>query len=289
MDQVTRTYKHVTAVDEVSAELTPGIYGLIGPNGAGKTTLLRMLASVLSPTRGQIRLNGEAIQALDDRYRSLLGYLPQEGGYYSYFTAERFLRYMALLKGMTPGESDPQINKLLDLVSLSEARRTKIGKFSGGMKRRLGIAQALLNDPAILILDEPTAGLDPKERVRFRNLLSDLSGERIVLLSTHIITDIEYIAKEVLILKAGRLVKQGAPDEILQELESKVWTVTVPANRLKELEQQYVVGNVQRKGDKLEARIIAEAKPAELAAAQAPRLEDIYLYYFGEQPENSEG
>ncbi|MBP1995171.1 ABC transporter ATP-binding protein [Paenibacillus eucommiae] len=282
---VTRAYKSKIAIDDVTCELTPGVYGLIGPNGAGKTTLMRMLADVLKPTRGEITVNGESIRVLDERYRDLLGYLPQDCGFYSYFTACRFLQYMSSLKGINKREADKKIDELLQLVNLSEQKHQKISKFSGGMKRRLGIAQALLNDPKILILDEPTAGLDPKERVRFRNLLSDISEDRIVILSTHIISDIEYMAKEVLILKHGRLVKQEAPETILQELDGKVWHITAPASELARLTQSYIIGNLQRRGYEIEARVIADHKPQDLASLQPPRLEDIYLYYFGDSPD----
>ena len=288
IQNITRTYKDKRAVDDVSCELTPGVYGLIGPNGAGKTTLMRMLADVLKPSRGEIAVNGENIRTLDERYRDLIGYLPQDCGFYGYFTACRFLQYMSTLKGISKRKADRKIDELLQLVNLSEHKHHKIGKFSGGMKRRLGIAQALLNDPKILILDEPTSGLDPKERVRFRNLLSDISGERIVILSTHIISDIEYIAKEVLLLKDGKLVKQEAPETILQELQGKVWMITAPAGELPELERSYIIGNLQRRGQQIEARVISDRVPANAAAMQPPRLEDIYLYYFGDCPDVEE-
>lgn len=289
IDHLSRTFKGKVAINDISTELTRGVYGLIGPNGAGKTTFMRMLADVLRPTGGDICLNGISIRQLKERYRDVIGYLPQDCGMYPYFTAYRFLSYMAALKGLNRDTAERKIHELLALVNLSEQTYLKIGKFSGGMKRRLGIAQALLNDPKVLILDEPTAGLDPKERVRFRNLLSDISGDRIVLLSTHIITDIEYIAKEVLILKDGAIIRQESPDAILGELMGKVWQINVPASRLAELERQYVIGNLQRKGDQIEARIISDHPVVAGGTPQPPRLEDIYLYYFGEPSVEPEG
>lgn len=279
---LSRTYKDKAAIDDVSAELTAGVYGLVGPNGAGKTTLMRMLADVLKPSQGTIQLDDEDIRFMDYRYRELIGYLPQDCEFYSYFTANRFLKYVSALKGLNEKHAKGKIDDLLRLVNLSKEKHKKIDNFSGGMKRRLGIAQALLNDPKVLILDEPTSGLDPKERVRFRNLLSDISEDRIVILSTHIISDIEYIAKEVLVLKEGKLIIQETPEKILHKLNDKVWHVTVPAHEINLLEQRFTVGNLMRKGKEVEARIISETKPLPTAVVQTPRLEDIYLYYFGE-------
>ena len=248
IDRLTKQYGHKLAVDRVDLELHRGVYGLLGANGAGKTTLMRMLCGILTPTSGEIRWGGREIGSLGEEYRSLLGYLPQDFGYYPEFTAEKFLLYLAALKGLGKVQAGQKMLELLDLVGLSEERKHKIRTFSGGMKQRLGIAQALLNDPEILILDEPTAGLDPKERVRFRNLISACARDRIVLLSTHIVSDVEYIAGEILIMKEGRLIHRGAPDAITHEIDGKVWECRVDPARAEELCSRYNVGNLKTWG-----------------------------------------
>ena len=212
IQNITKRYRDKTAVDDVSITLTPGVWGLLGANGAGKTTLMRMLAGILQPSSGRILCDGVEIGTLGAAYREKLGYLPQEFGFYPEFTVQDYLEYMAALKGLPRTEAARQIDALLERVSLTEVRRKKIIKLSGGMKRRVGIAQALLNDPEILILDEPTAGLDPGERVRFRNLLSEFAQERIVLISTHIVSDVEYIAAENAVMKAGKIVAQDTTE-----------------------------------------------------------------------------
>lgn len=283
IDRLTKQYGHKLAVDRVDLELHRGVYGLLGANGAGKTTLMRMLCGILTPTSGEIRWGGREIGSLGEEYRSLLGYLPQDFGYYPEFTAEKFLLYLAALKGLGKVQAGQKMLELLDLVGLSEERKHKIRTFSGGMKQRLGIAQALLNDPEILILDEPTAGLDPKERVRFRNLISACARDRIVLLSTHIVSDVEYIAGEILIMKEGRLIHRGAPDAITHEIDGKVWECRVDPARAEELCSRYNVGNLKNAGDKTILRIIKDEKPMEEAVPAEASLEDLYLYYFQEE------
>ena len=283
IDRLTKQYGHKLAVDRVDLELQRGVYGLLGANGAGKTTLMRMLCGILTPTSGEIRWGGREIGSLGEEYRSLLGYLPQDFGYYPEFTAEKFLLYLAALKGLGKVQAGQKMLELLDLVGLSEERKHKIRTFSGGMKQRLGIAQALLNDPEILILDEPTAGLDPKERVRFRNLISACARDRIVLLSTHIVSDVEYIAGEILIMKEGRLIHRGAPDAITHEIDGKVWECRVDPARAEELCSRYNVGNLKNVGNKTILRIIKDEKPMEEAVPAEASLEDLYLYYFQEE------
>ena len=283
IDRLTKQYGAKIAVDRISLTLTPGVTGLLGANGAGKTTLMRMLCGILTPTSGEIRWGGREIGSLGEEYRSLLGYLPQDFGYYPEFTAEKFLLYLAALKGLGKVQAGQKMLELLDLVGLSEERKHKIRTFSGGMKQRLGIAQALLNDPEILILDEPTAGLDPKERVRFRNLISACARDRIVLLSTHIVSDVEYIAGEILIMKEGRLIHRGAPDAITHEIDGKVWECRVDPARAEELCSRYNVGNLKNVGNKTILRIIKDEKPMEEAVPAEASLEDLYLYYFQEE------
>ena len=249
IQNITKRYRDKTAVDDVSITLTPGVWGLLGANGAGKTTLMRMLAGILRPSSGRILCDGVEIGTLGAAYREKLGYLPQEFGFYPEFTVQDYLEYMAALKGLPRTEAARQIDALLERVSLTEVRRKKIVKLSGGMKRRVGIAQALLNDPEILILDEPTAGLDPGERVRFRNLLSEFAQERIVLISTHIVSDVEYIAAENAVMKAGKIIAQDTTEGLVKQIEAKVWQGNIPMEQLARWEYRLRVVNLRNEPD----------------------------------------
>lgn len=273
-------YGNKIAVDGVSAVLKPGVYGLLGANGAGKTTLMRMLCAVLESTSGEVLFNGKEITKMGADYRNILGYLPQDFGYYPNYTAMEFLIYISVLKGIPKSIAGKRSKELLDEVGLSHAANKKMKTFSGGMKQRVGIAQALLNNPDILILDEPTAGLDPKERVRFRNLISEYAGDKIVILSTHIVSDVEAIADEVLLMKKGRFVLQGTVQELTERANGKVWEVTVPAKEVRRWQVNTTVANLRHEGKEVVLRIVSDHRPAEQAVPCEAALEDLYLYYF---------
>ena len=287
LDRLTKQYKQKLAVDRIDLELKCGVYGLLGANGAGKTTLMRMICDIQEPTSGEIFCNGQNIREMGEEYRDRLGYLPQNFGYYPEFTAYKFLLYIASLKGLSKQQASVRALYLLDMVGLAEQKKQKIKTFSGGMKQRLGIAQAMLNEPEILVLDEPTAGLDPKERVRFRNLISSFSKDKIVLLSTHIVSDVEYIADEVLVMKDGRLIHRGAPEVVTQEAKGLVWECRVDTKSAERYVEQYNVGNLKNTGDQTVLRIISDACPCEGAVETEPTLEDLYLYYFSEEEDRS--
>lgn len=282
LDHLTKCYKEFAAVKDVTLTLGGGVYGLLGANGAGKTTLMRMLCGILTPTRGTVRCGGADIARLGEEYRAMLGYLPQDFGFYPDFTGPEFLRYIAALKGLTRAETARRIPELLRQVGLEEAGRKKLRAYSGGMRQRLGIAQAMLNDPQILILDEPTAGLDPRERVRFRNLIADYAKGRTVLLSTHIVSDVEAIADEILLMKGGCIVEQGTVPQLADTARGKVWTLRTDAANAAKLEAVYNVANLRHEGEGVELRLITAAPPAGAVPA-APTLEDVYLWYFAEE------
>lgn len=280
LDRLTKHYGNKIAVDCVSATLKPGVYGLLGANGAGKTTLMRMLCAILESTSGEVLLNGKEVTAMGADYRNVLGYLPQDFGYYPNYTAMEFLMYISALKGIPKKIAMKRSKELLEEVGLSHVANKKVKTFSGGMKQRVGIAQALLNNPDILIFDEPTAGLDPKERVRFRNLLSEYAGDKIVILSTHIVSDIEAIADEVLLMKKGKFVLQGTVQELTEKANGKVWELTVPAKEARKWQTKTTVANLRHEGKEVVLRIISDKKPSEEAVSCEATLEDLYLYYF---------
>lgn len=276
---VQKKYKDKEAVRKFNYTFTNGVYGLLGENGAGKTTLMRLICGVLQPTGGSIYCDNIEIASMGAEYRRLLGYLPQDFGYYGDFTAERFLRYMAALKALPEDYADSRIDELLDMVELKNVKKKKLKTFSGGMIRRIGIAQALLNDPEILILDEPTAGLDPKERVRFRKVISSLGKNRIVLLSTHIVSDIDYIADKILIMKNGELIQEGTEKKIIEKVEGHVWKCVVSEKEAERIENLYIVSNMRNSGENVELRIISKKQPVVNAKNVESTLEDAYLYH----------
>jgi len=266
---------------DFTLEIGPGVLGLLGPNGAGKSTLMRILATITKATAGTITWNGTDIAKSPDKLRAVLGYLPQDFGVYPNLNCIEFLEYMAAIKGLDAKSTKRRIDELLQVVNLVEAAKRPLGGYSGGMKQRVGIAQALLNDPQLLIVDEPTVGLDPEERVRFRNLLSDLSGERIVILSTHIVSDVEATATHIVLINQGRLLRKAAPEDLLKELENKVWEWNVTSNDLVALKQKHIVSGTIRRSDGVQVRVVSENKPEASAQNVQPNLEDAYLYIIG--------
>lgn len=284
MEHVTKQFKDLTAVNDISLQITPGVWGLLGANGAGKTTLMRMIAGIMKPSSGQILYDGIPIVELKESYRNVFGYLPQEFGFYPEFTVKDYLEYVAVLKGLTDKDSKRRIDELLEQMTLSHVRNKKIIKLSGGMKRRVGIAQALLNEPEVLILDEPTSGLDPGERVRFRNLLSEFAHDRIVLISTHIVSDVEYIATQNAVMKDGKLLAKGTTEELVTLVEGKVWTARIPMNKLPEYEHRLQIVNIRNEDNgRISVRYLAETPYTKDSEPAAPHLEDLYLWLFPQE------
>ena len=289
IDHVSKQFKDKRAVNDISLELTPGVWGLLGANGAGKTTLMRMIAGIMRPTSGQVVYDGVPIQTLGERYRDVFGFLPQDFGFHPEFTVKDYLAYVAALKGLPERQSRRRIRELLERVSLMDVCNKKISKLSGGMRRRVGIAQALLNDPEVLILDEPTGGLDPGERVRFRNLLSEFAHDRIVLISTHIVPDVEYIAACHAIIKAGKLLATGTTEELVKLVEGKVWSCTIPAETVPEYESKLQITNLRNETDgSVSIRYLSDRPCNAVSSAATPRLEDLYLWMFPESSGESD-
>jgi len=291
IDNVSKLYRgKVWGLKDFSLTVETGILGLVGPNGAGKSTLMRILATVTRPTAGTITWEGTDgrqpaggerpidIVQQPNGIRQVLGYLPQDFGVYPNLNAVEFLEYMAAIKGLGGRVARQRIDELLQVVNLAEVRRRPLGGYSGGMAQRLGIAQALLNDPQLLIVDEPTAGLDPEERVRFRNLLSDLSGDRMVILSTHIVSDVEAAATQIALIYRGRLLKHATPETLLQTVEGKVWEWMVPSTELTALRQQHLVSGMIRHSEGVVVRVVTDVQPEAQARPVPPHLEDAYLY-----------
>ena len=284
LEGVSKLYSgKVWGLKDFTLDVGPGILGLLGPNGAGKSTLMRILATITKPTGGTITWNGTNIVRSPNAVRAVLGYLPQDFGVYPNLNAVEFLEYLAAAKGLDRKTSRQRIQELLAVVNLVEARKRPLAGFSGGMRQRVGIAQALLNDPELLIVDEPTAGLDPEERVRFRNLLSELSGGRIVILSTHIVSDVEACATNIALIARGELVTCAAPEDLLQSVEGKVWERIVSSAELPALRQQYLTSSTMHRSDGVYLRLVAEEAPGAGAMPQPPMLEDAYLYWISQK------
>lgn len=284
IDHASKQFKDKLAVDDVTLNMTPGVWGLLGANGAGKTTLMRMIAGILTPSSGRILYDGVPISTLKGSYRNIFGYLPQEFGFYPEFTVQDHLAYIAALKGLDTVESRQKIANLLHRVGLSDVRNKRISKLSGGMRRRVGIAQALLNDPEILVLDEPTSGLDPAERARFRNILSEFAKDRIVLISTHIVSDVEYIASQNAIMKDGKIHSVGTTEELLKQVDGKVWSCTIPNELVDRYERELTVVNLRNEsGSLVSMRYLADAPCIDNSKYETPHLEDLYLWLFPQQ------
>ena len=280
-EHISKLYGNTAALQQIDLTRGSGVYGLLGPNGAGKTTLMRIMTDLLAPSTGRVLLDGQDIAVMGAAFRKKLGYLPQDFGVYPNFTAEQFLLYIARLKGLSKFEAKRQTDGLLHMVGLEDKKQKKLKGFSGGQRQRVGIAQALLGDPEILVLDEPTAGLDPEERIRFRGIISDLSQQKLVLLSTHIVSDLEAVANEIILLRKGVVLEMQKPASLLEQLNGQVWLVTVPAVDEAALTKQYTCSNVMHTDGKSVIRLLSESAPRPDAVPTAPNMEDLYLYYFG--------
>jgi ABC-2 type transport system ATP-binding protein len=286
IDNVSKQYgKNAWGLCDFSLRLGPGVLGLLGPNGAGKSTLMRIIATITRPTHGAVFWNGTDIARQPDALRRVLGYLPQDFGVYPNLSAVEFLTYISAVKGLDTRQARRRIDELVQLVNLTEAAHRPIGGFSGGMRQRVGIAQALLNDPQVLIVDEPTVGLDPEERVRFRNLIADLAGERLVLLSTHIVSDVEATATSIALINRGHLLQHALPEELLQAVEGRVWGWLVSSSELTDIKARHLVVNTTRRADGVLARIISDSGPHPSAEPLQANLEDAYLHFINQKPE----
>lgn len=286
---LTKDFRKTRAVNGVNYTFRSGVYGLLGVNGAGKTTLMRMLTTLLNPTSGAITWDGEDIFKMDKAFRRLLGYLPQDFGAYPDFSVQDYLMYISTLKGMKPAAARARVAQMLELTGMTQFKGKKMKALSGGMKRRAGIAQAVLNDPQILILDEPTAGLDPSERIRFRNLISELASDRIVLLSTHIVSDVESAASQIILMKDGKFLVTGTAEELIASCPDRSWICNVPKGEVLACHQKYQVANVKTLADHAQLRILSKDSPMPGAVQEEASLEDVFLSYFGERSGDGNG
>lgn len=286
---LTKDFRKTRAVNGVNYTFRSGVYGLLGVNGAGKTTLMRMLTTLLNPTSGAITWDGEDIFKMDKAFRRLLGYLPQDFGAYPDFSVQDYLMYISTLKGMKPAAARARVAQMLELTGMTQFKGKKMKALSGGMKRRAGIAQAVLNDPQILILDEPTAGLDPSERIRFRNLISELASDRIVLLSTHIVSDVESAASQIILMKDGKFLVTGTAEELIASCPDRSWICDVPKGEVLACHQKYQVANVKTLADHAQLRILSKDSPMPGAVPEEASLEDVFLSYFGERSGDGNG
>lgn len=286
---LTKDFRKTRAVNGVNYTFRSGVYGLLGVNGAGKTTLMRMLTTLLNPTSGAITWDGEDIFKMDKAFRRLLGYLPQDFGAYPDFSVQDYLMYISTLKGMKPAAARARVAQMLELTGMTQFKGKKMKALSGGMKRRAGIAQAVLNDPQILILDEPTAGLDPSERIRFRNLISELASDRIVLLSTHIVSDVESAASQIILMKDGKFLVTGTAEELIASCPDRSWICDVPKGEVLACHQKYQVANVKTLADHAQLRILSKDSPMPGAVQEEASLEDVFLSYFGERSGDGNG
>lgn len=278
---ISKKYGEQFALNSINTTLTAGVYGLLGPNGSGKTTLINIMVGILEADNGTVFFNGEDVKKMGTRYLDNIGYLPQDPMFYRNFRSEEFLEYMCVLKNIPKNQISERIKEVLEFVNLTDAYKKKVGSLSGGMRQRLGVAQAILNRPKILILDEPTAGLDPVERIRLRNLISKLSKDKLVLVATHIVPDVEYIAKEIIVLKKGKLITQGTPKKLIDSISTKVWNITLDESQVESYMEQFLVGNIKQVGDKYHLKVISEDKPVGTANSVVPTLEDVFYSIFG--------
>ena len=283
VSELTKKYNDKLALDHITFSFTSGIYGLLGPNGAGKSTMMNLITDNISPTSGRILIDDRNIKDIDKEYRKLLGYMPQQQNFYPELTLLRFMYFIASLKGLNKHEAKRDIEYYLKMVNLYDVREKRLGTFSGGMRQRALIAQALIGNPKILILDEPTAGLDPKERIRIRNLISEVSRDKIVIIATHVVADVEFIANEIIMLNSGVILKSGKPADLLAEINGKVWNIYISDREITEVNDKYKVSNISREGESVIARIVAESYEDKWESETVrPDLEELYLYLNGE-------